>query len=91
MSEYSYWLANVPKMTPVKIRHILGVCESAEELYGLSGPALRSIKGLREEDASAIEESRKTWNLTERWMELTERGIGFVSLEDEGYPNAALR
>lgn len=86
MSEYSYWLANVPKMTPVKIRHILGVCESAEELYGLSGPALRSIKGLREEDASAIEESRKTWNLTERWMELTERGIGFVSLEDEGYP-----
>lgn len=86
MSKYAYWLANIPKMTPVKIRHILGSCAGAEEVHGLSSRALHAIPGLKEEDAHAILESRKNWNLEERWMELSEKGIGFVSLEEERYP-----
>lgn len=86
MSKYAYWLASIPKMTPVKIRHILGNCANAEELYGLSQRALYALPGLKEEDAHAIETSRKNWNLEERWMELCESGVGFVSLEEERYP-----
>ncbi len=86
MSMYAYWLANVPRMTPVKIRHILGECAGARELYGLSGKAIRSIHGLKEEDAAAIEDSKKTWDIEKQWMELAQRGIGFVSLEDKNYP-----
>lgn len=86
MSMYAYWLASIKRMTPVKIRHLLGSCENAEELYGLSEKALFAIPGLRQVDALTILESRKTWDLEGRWMELEEKGIGFVSLEDKDYP-----
>ena len=83
---YAYWLSNVPGMTSHKIARIRMECETAEEIYGLRERELEKLKGLTEIETAAILESKKTWNLEKEWVELQEKGISFVSLEDSDYP-----
>ncbi|MCM1105646.1 MAG: DNA-processing protein DprA [Blautia sp.] len=83
---YGLWFSNISGITPCKRQLILESCASAEELYGLSDAALRRLPGLEEADKERILESRRKWNLEGEWMKLKERGIGFVTIEEEAYP-----
>lgn len=83
---YRYWLANIPGMTPSKYEFIYRNCSCAEELYMLSDRAIEKMTGLSQKDAQSIVLSRKKWNLQQKWQELMESGAGFVSWEDDTYP-----
>ena len=83
---YRYWLANIPGMTPSKYEFIYRNCSCAEELYMLSDRAIEKMTGLSQKDAQSIILSRKNWNLQQKWQELMESGAGFVSWEDDAYP-----
>ncbi|MCD7709606.1 MAG: DNA-processing protein DprA [Clostridiales bacterium] len=83
---YRYWLANIPFMTPQKIALLFSVCDSAEEVYGLSDAAIKKIPGLREDDASRICKSRRQWNIEGEWMAFQEKGISLTTTEDDDYP-----
>lgn len=86
MSMYAYWLANISGMTSARIEAVRQVCGSAQELYGMGEERLRKIQGIAAKDVENILHSKKIWNIEREWISLQERGIGFVSKEDERYP-----
>lgn len=84
--KYALWLSNVPGITNGKIHHLLESCSCARELYGLSDQQLYNIEGMDAKDIESLVESRKNWNLEKAWNDLCEKGVSFVSIEQEGYP-----
>lgn len=86
MSMYAYWFANIAGLTAGKRAKIRESGRCAEEVYGLSEKELGMLDGITGDDVFAILESRKKWNLEREWLCLQEKGIGFVSREDEAYP-----
>lgn len=85
MSMYAYWLANTG-LTVHKLADLMKERICAEELYALSEIQMEKIKVLDTNEIEKIQKSRQQWDLLERWMQLQEKGIGFVSMEDSRYP-----
>lgn len=83
---YGLWMNNIPGLTYAKLRRIYRAGYCARELYGMGERQLLEIPGLDGEDVRRIEESRRSWRLQEEWMRLQERGIHFVTIEEDGYP-----
>ncbi len=86
MGRYAYWLSNVKGLTAHKILKLLKACGTAEEIYGMSENLLAKVEDLQEKDRESILKGRKNWDLDKEWGRLQEKGIGFVSMEDESYP-----
>ncbi len=84
--KYTYWLANIPGISAVKIRYLYEEAASAEEIYGMQRYQLKKITGITEEDAQKIHNSRKDWDLEKEWYSLLEKGIGFTSIEQDDFP-----
>ena len=84
--KHAYWLHNIPGIGNVKLQQLLHATSGAEEIYALSQKQLQKIPGISEADAHAIVESRKKWNLEKEWFKLMERGIGFISFEQNDFP-----
>lgn len=83
---YNYWLANIHGVAAAK-KHFLweeGIC--AEELYKMSLGQLKKIEALTEKEAESIHQSKYRWNIEKEWFNLIGKGIGFVSLEQSGFP-----
>lgn len=86
MMKYAYWLHNIPRIGNAKIQQLLLKTSGAEEIYTLNKNQLMKIDGISEVDASSIIESKGKWDLDKEWFKLMEQGIGFVSLEQNDYP-----
>ena len=84
--KYEYWLANISGIGTARIQCLLQSVESAKELYMLPSRQLASLPGLRKGDVERIENSKKSWNLEERFMHLQELGVGFTFLGSKDYP-----
>ncbi len=84
--KYAYWLHNVPRIGNIKIQQLLLETNGAEEIYGLDSHQLKKIGRLTEADVKAIEESKQKWDVDKEWFKLIEQGIGFVSLEQNEFP-----
>ena len=78
--KYAYWLHNIPGFGNAKIRSLYHEVGSAEELYHLPLAQIKSIMGIREEEAKLIHVSQRKWDVDKEWFRLMEQGIGFVSL-----------
>ena len=63
----------------------------AEELYALQETRMKKIRVLDEKDVGKITQSRRQWDVQERWGKLQEEGIGFVCVEDARYPQKLRR
>lgn len=85
--KYAYWLSAITEVGGGKISFLSQNGYSAYEIYGMSYKRLVSLDGITPQDATAIELSKRSWNLEGEWMRLMEKGIGFVSMEDDHYPN----
>lgn len=83
---YAYWLDHIPEIGAGKIRHLYKEVPTAEEIYHLPKSQLEKIAGLKPEDVDAIENSRKCWDVEKEWFHLMEKGIGFVSVEQDSFP-----
>ena len=84
--KYAYWLHNIPGIGSGKIRHLLRDAVSAEEIFHMPLPQLKKVHGLTEEDVKAIHKSQRKWDVDKQWFHLMEQGIGFVSFEQEEFP-----
>ena len=84
--KYAYWLHNISGIGNGKIQHLLAEAHGAEEIYELPVQQLKKIPGITEEDAKAIQKSQRKWDVDKEWFALMEKGIGFVSLEQQEFP-----
>ncbi len=83
---YAYWLANIPGVGQKTIRQLCKYCGSAENVWHTSGSELKRIYGVGEDAAERVCSSRRSWDPKARWDELADRGISFISIEQENYP-----
>ena len=81
MSMYAYWLANTG-LTVHKLTGLMTEGIGAEELYALQESQMKKIRVLDEKDVEKITQSRRHWEVQERWGKLQEEGIGFVCVEE---------
>ncbi len=94
---YNYWLSNRKNIGPVKIEALLRVYGCAEEIFHLSGEALAGCrerclsengqKLFTEEDISSLLAERDMEKLKEEYHGLAEKGIRFITREEEEYPD----
>lgn len=84
--KYAYWLDNVPGIGVLKRRCLYEAISCAEELYHISSYRLKQVQGLEDSDIQAIIKSRKNWDVDKEWFSLMEKGIGFVSQEQNNFP-----
>ncbi len=94
---YNYWLCNRKNIGPVKIDALLRVYGCAEEIFHLSKEALAGCKesclneaGQRlftDEDIASLFTARDSEKLKEEYHILKEKGIRFLTKEDEEYPD----
>lgn len=84
--KYAYWIDNIPEMSSVKKYLLYEYASSAEEIYHTPVSHMKTMKGITEEDIKKIQKSKKSWEIEQKWFELLEQGIGFVSSEDEKFP-----
>ena len=84
--KYAYWLHNLSGIGNGKIHHILEEVSCAQELFELPQQQLKGLHGLTEEDCKVILKSRRNWDLDKEWFSLMAQGIGFVSMEQNFFP-----
>lgn len=84
--KYAYWLHNIPGIGNGKIRQLYQSVHCAEEVYYMPLPQLRKLQGITEDDIKLIHKYQKKWDVDKEWFRLMEQGIGFVSLEQEDFP-----
>ncbi|MBR2046732.1 MAG: DNA-processing protein DprA [Agathobacter sp.] len=84
--KYAYWFANVQKISAAKKIFLWEEGFSAEEIYYMPYERLVGIEGLTKEEVKLLENSRVEWNLDKEWFDLLGKGIGFVSIEQEEFP-----
>ncbi|MDD7643099.1 MAG: DNA-processing protein DprA [bacterium] len=83
---YAYWLANISGISPRVRLNLYEQCKSAREIWNLSGEELKKQYGVTEEAAVCISRSKAGWDPGREWERLQERGISFVSMEQDTYP-----
>lgn len=84
--KYALWLTNVKGIGNQKIQYLMNKCRNAEEVYFSSSESLAKIYGIEETDVHMIMESKKHWNLEKEFIQLSEKGINFLSQEQKDYP-----
>ncbi len=84
--KYAYWLHNLPGIGIGKIRYLFESAACAQEIYEMPLTHLKAIQGITEADIRTIHLSRMKWDLDKEWFSLMEQGIGFISAEQEDFP-----
>jgi DNA processing protein len=94
---YNYWLSNRKNIGPVKIEALLRVYGCSEEIFHLSKEALACCRErclseagqrlLTEEDIASLLAERDMEKLKKEYHGLAEKGIRFITREDEEYPD----
>ena len=95
IEEYRFWLGNINKIGIKKINLLLQVFVNAEGIYHAKKEDLELFKkeccpgNLRfnDSDINSICESRNPEKIIENYMKLKEKGISYLSKEDELYPS----
>lgn len=82
---YAYWLSNIPQIGIRTRNRLLLSAGSAEEIYHLSKESLLKILGVEEKHAVRIIES-KGWDYETPFEKMKDRGITFISREEEEFP-----
>lgn len=92
--EYCFWLANLNNIGVKKIELLLQIFGSAEGIYQASQSELETFKEacclaeirFSDMDVASILNYRDTEKIHSKYAKLIEKGIYFVSKEDEHYP-----
>lgn len=84
--KYAHWLDNIRGISSAKKRYLYEVITCAEEIYQMTPYKLKQVNGLTEADVQLILKSRREWDIDKEWFGLMEQGIGFVSVEQNNFP-----
>lgn len=80
----AYWLYSIPGIGKKSIESLLERYGSAEAVYQAGAEAGKGI--LSEKQLAGLSVFVEKWDLEGEYNKLEERGIGFVSIGEEGYP-----
>ncbi len=83
--DYAYWLANLPGIGNRTIHRLLAQTGSARELYFLSEKQVKLLDGIGEKQKETLLAEKKKTDFR-AYEQMKERGIAFLSLEEEAYP-----
>lgn len=84
--EYWFWLCNLEGIGIKKIQLLLDYFGSPEEVYKDRGKGLEEIKQLTISDKETILNSKNQKRIGENYAKLAEKGIYFVTKEEDRYP-----
>lgn len=86
--EYWYWICNIAKMGSHKIAHLIKYFGTPEEVFYSKENELKNVCGIQDEDIKELLSSRDKNKVIENYAKLKEKGIYFVTIEDNNYPDA---
>ncbi len=86
--KYEYWLQSLQGagIGPAARRRLRKTFGSGREVYRQRETTLRKAGFLKEKQIEAIVAGRRTWQPDEKWAELEEKGICFVTEDQPGFP-----
>ncbi len=87
---YAYWFANITGISNQTKYNLIQQVGSAEDLYFLPEKQVKMLFGMEEKQAERLIAARKC-DVQPQYEKLCERGIEFVSLEHESYPEKLRR
>ena len=85
-NKYWLWLSYLPYMWYDKANKYMSVFDNPEEIYMASEETLKKVGIFTEEEIYNILSSKKTINIEEKWNEMIKKGIKFVTINEELYP-----
>ncbi len=90
---YRYWMANLQNIGIKKIERLLDIYKSEEEVFNSSRDELTVLNRdgafagvINEKDIETICSNRDIDRIRSNFHKMTEKGISFVSKDDENYP-----
>lgn len=88
MNEQCYWiwLSRIEGLGPIKIKQLLEIYKSPEQIWKLSKKELVAIKGIGEKLAEKILDLSYRENLNKYIEYMQKFDIGIITIQDENYP-----
>ncbi|MFV0342250.1 MAG: DNA-processing protein DprA [Anaerocolumna sp.] len=84
--EYWYWLCNINKIGNAKITQLLDYFETPEGVFYSKEGELKKLPNLKEAEIKEIIESKVISRIEENYAKLNDKGIYFVTIDDNNYP-----
>ena len=84
--KYKLWLSLIPGLGSASRIRLSRAAQGAGRLFGMEKGRLQEL-ALSEREIDAVLRAQKEISADEAWGSLCEKGIGFVSMEDDRYPN----
>lgn len=85
--KFKYWLTSLTDISNAKkkLLHDCGI--TAEKLFFMPKNELFDILFFTDDDRKIILESRASYDVEKEWILFQQKDIGFVTMEDEAYPD----
>jgi DNA processing protein len=84
--KYEFWLSSIEGIGPRTIKQLMKYTSGAYEIYHLPPADLLAVRGIKDNEAALIYESRKTFDIEGEWEKLAEKSIHFITRNCREYP-----
>ena len=84
---YWYWLCNISGIGSVRIRNLMNIFGTPEEIYKASDKVIISVPGLTQKNREAIIASRRDSGMYTDFVNLQKKRIRFIHMESREYPS----
>ena len=85
--KFKYWLTSLTDISNAKKKLLHDCSITAEKLFFMPKDELSDILFFTDEDRKIILESRASYDVEKEWILFQQKDIGFVTMEDEAYPD----
>lgn len=85
--KFKYWLTSLTDISNAKKKLLHDYSITAEKLFFMPKNELFDILFFTDDDRKIILESRASYDVEKEWILFQQKDIGFVTMEDEAYPD----
>ena len=85
--KFKYWLTSLTDISNAKKKLLHDCSITAEKLFFMPKDELFDILFFTDDDRKIILESRASYDVEKEWILFQQKDIGFVTMEDEAYPD----
>ena len=85
--KFKYWLTSLTDISNAKKKLLHDCSITAEKLFFMPKNELFDILFFTDDDRKIILESRASYDVEKEWILFLQKNIGFVTMEDEAYPD----
>ncbi len=81
-----YWFASIVGVSHKRKLEIFGHCNSLFELYDVEELRNKALFKITEREMQALKDSKKNWDLEERFANMKAQNANFVTINEKNYP-----